>query len=73
MDAERNERVRCKDEEKERERKNFEYLQSVRREGWRKVGCGTGRGPGATPAGMGLLSLFIAGCYSLYSICSHFF
>lgn len=37
MEAEREERIKCKEEEKERDRKNFEYLQAIRREGWRKV------------------------------------
>lgn len=37
LEAERAERATIKQEEEERDRKNFEFMQQIRREGWRKV------------------------------------
>lgn len=40
LEAEREERQRIKDEEDERNRKNFEFMQEMRRNGWREVRWG---------------------------------
>jgi hypothetical protein len=39
LDAEREERKAIKAEEEKRSRRNFEAMQEIRKEGWRKVGC----------------------------------
>lgn len=39
MDAERDERVRIKEEAAARDRRNFEWMQQLMREGFRKVGA----------------------------------
>ena len=45
LDAEREERALIKQEKEARDRHNFEGMQAIRREGYRKVGPG-GRGTG---------------------------
>ena len=37
LDAEREERKLIKQEQEDKDRKNFEAMQEIRREGWRKV------------------------------------
>ena len=48
VEAERLERERIKEEEREQDRRNFEYLQNIRREGWRKRREALGLPPGDT-------------------------
>lgn len=48
LEAERMEREAIKEEKRERDRKNFEYLQQIRREGWRKRREALGLPPGDT-------------------------
>ncbi|KAK9811648.1 hypothetical protein WJX72_007649 [[Myrmecia] bisecta] len=48
LDAEREERVKFKSEEQQRERRNFEYLQNLRKEGFRKRREALGLPPGDT-------------------------
>eukprot|EP00210_Caulerpa_lentillifera_P004704 g4488.t1 len=48
LEAERIEREKIKEEEKERDRVNFEHLQKIRREGWRKKREKLGLPPGDT-------------------------
>ena len=40
MDAEREERERIRISERERDRRNFEYMKELRKQGWRKVTAG---------------------------------
>ena len=39
MDAEREERKLIRQEQEDRDRRNFEGMQAIRKEGWRKVGA----------------------------------
>lgn len=48
LEAERFEREKIKEEERERDRVNFEYMQKIRREGWRKKREVLGLPPGDT-------------------------
>ncbi|KAL3159703.1 Leucine-rich repeat-containing protein oda7 [Trebouxia sp. C0009 RCD-2024] len=48
LEAERAERVKCKQEDMERERRNFEAMQVIRREGFRKRRAALGLPPGDT-------------------------